>query len=214
MWKAEKWIQSAIGALIGTAIITVFTGSWSTFLFRWLTSIIPTRIITCFLFEREKPSKGQKAEQTKSEPFIVSEYYGRIEKAALNILEDQKPVDQIIILWWGLDGLRLNDDGSLEWISRKKPEPVNQNVFYQSAQSMAQARPPFDYSMFQSTQAQINALQTQNTVFQMQAAQQAQNMAMMAAFTSLYPSYSGFQQGLIAGTFPLTGCCCDQTILR
>lgn len=60
-----------------------------------------------------------------SEPFLVSEYYERMEKSALDIQKGQEPVDSIIVLWWGLDGLRLNESGELEWISRKEPEQTH-----------------------------------------------------------------------------------------
>ena len=73
-------------------------------------------------FIHDKIQRKQIQHQVKTEPFIVSEYYDRMEKAALDILEHQWPVDQTIILWWGLDGLRLNEDGTLEWVSRKKPK--------------------------------------------------------------------------------------------
>lgn len=133
------------------------------------------------------------------EPFIVSEYCDRIEKTSLAILEEQKPVDQIIILWLGLDGLKLNEDGETEWISRKKPEPVNQSVFCQPAQSIMQSAYPH-YSVFdmcQSVQSEtITGLQMQNVSLQMQATQSAQNMAMYSALQSCaipatyaYPSY-------------------------
>lgn len=191
--------------------------------------MIPYYIISLSEKKRKSPSEifADIGQSMIDEPFSVSSYYARIEKTSLDILDAKKPVDQIIILWWGLDGLRLNEDGELEWISRKKPEPVNQNVFYQTAQKMeqaiAQVSRPFDYSMCQSTQAQINALQAQNTALQMQAAQQAQNMAMMAALQSYivpYPTYPDRGIGGSGGTggyvtyysSQLGDCCCARTI--
>lgn len=53
----------------------------------------------------DKIQREQIQRQTETEPFIVSEYFSRMEQAALEILESQKPVDQTIILWLGLDGL-------------------------------------------------------------------------------------------------------------
>lgn len=53
-------------------------------------------------------------------PFSVSKYLERIERAALDIVENKEPVDHTIILWWGLDGLRLNENGTIEAVSRKK----------------------------------------------------------------------------------------------
>lgn len=66
----------------------------------------------------------------KSQPFIYpppplrlnkpSEYYKRMESISLDILENQKPLDYTIILWWGFDGLELDENDNLKWISRKK----------------------------------------------------------------------------------------------
>lgn len=108
--------------------------------------------------------------------FSGSAYLDRIEQAAIDILEERKPVDQTIILWWGLDGLTLDENGELKWISRKKPEPVNQNVFYQPCQSIfyADNYPVLGLNTCQNTQAKIDTLQMQNAALQMQAAQQAQ----------------------------------------
>lgn len=66
--------------------------------------------------------------------FSVSEYFDRIEKASIEILEEIKPVDHTIVLWWGLDGLRLNEDGTLEWTSRKRQTTGNE--FYQPCPSI------------------------------------------------------------------------------
>lgn len=147
------------------------------------------------------------------EPFSVPEYFSRIEKAYLDILEDCKPVDQVITLWWRLDGLRLNEDGTTEWISRRKPksEPISQNVFYQPERSIMQTQyPVYDVSgMCQSTQATIDALQAQKVSLSIQAAQSAQNMAIMQA---LCPPYPYFSQGLNnIGTYSLTRCFCEGT---
>lgn len=114
----------------------------------------------------------------KEPTWSVSAYYERMEEALIEILSRQKPVDQTITLWWGLDGLRLNEDGSLEWISKKKPEPepqpVNQNVFYQPCQSVlcANNRISAMGNMCQSPQSVLAALSAQNTALQIQAAQQ------------------------------------------
>ena len=68
-------------------------------------------------------------ERTPLEPnvnFSVSSYLEEIEKVHLSILEEQenwKP--DPITLWWGLDGVRLNDAGEVEWISRRKKPEVN-----------------------------------------------------------------------------------------
>lgn len=106
------------------------------------------------------------------EPFIVSEYYARMEQAALETLESQAPVDQTIILWWGLDGLRLNEDGTMEWVSRRKPRAINQDVFYQSCQSLqdtaiiSQLRPPMPGNLECSIDMQPTCLHLQSLMMQ------------------------------------------------
>lgn len=118
-----------------------------------------------------RPQKGQLPEHL--EPFVISEYYARTEQAAIDILETQEPVDQTIILWWGLDGLRLTEDGKLEWVSRRKPKPVQENVFYQLCQS-APAYNPDLLAQTQSTRASIDDLMAQNASLRMQALQAQQ----------------------------------------
>ena len=135
-----------------------------------------------------------------AEHFVVSEYLARIEKASIEILESRKPVEQIVILWWGLDGVRLNEDGTAEWISRKKPPPVQQNVFYQPCQAVI--LPP-QYDMCQSTQAQIAALMAQNIQLQVQAWQTEQNRQVVNALQSYVVQWPGYYARL-------TDCCCNQ----
>lgn len=70
----------------------------------------------------------------KQPPFSVPEYYDRAQQQQETLQaekENQKPY--AIILWWGLDGLRLNDDGSFEWI-RKNQKTVG--VSYRSQQTI------------------------------------------------------------------------------
>lgn len=59
--------------------------------------------------------------------FSTSAYMGRIEKAAVEIMQEaQNRTEYQLVLWAGLDGLRVNEDGTAEWIRRekKKPEPL------------------------------------------------------------------------------------------
>lgn len=75
-------------------------------------------------------SKSEKQEYTlveRYEPFSVSDYLTRIENTALDIQrkrEQEKP--HVIVLWLLLDGLRINGDGTFEWIRReeKKSDPL------------------------------------------------------------------------------------------
>lgn len=157
--------------------------------------------------ENNRTFENKKIELT--EPYSVSEHFARIEQTALEILNEQKPIDRTIILWWGLDGLRLNEDGSLECISRKKPA---ENVFYQPCQSVQPriefcAIPPETFSRMcnaagklttagsqvQSTRAQIDALMAQCTALQMQSWQSAQITSTIqqccVQYPAQYPSY-------------------------
>lgn len=131
--------------------------------------------------EEETAAAKIRAEYSRINSFSVAEYLGRMEQAQLEIWEKQKPVDQTVILWWGLDGLTLDENGELKWISRKKPEPVNQNVFYQPCQSILYADniPIFPAGMCQNTQATINALQARNAALQIQMVQQTQKQQIM-----------------------------------
>lgn len=54
MWKAEKWIQVAIGSMIGTAIATSIMGLWDYYMILWISSIPFSRVISFILFEVEE----------------------------------------------------------------------------------------------------------------------------------------------------------------
>lgn len=53
--------------------------------------------------------------------FSIPEYFDRIEKEHIKLLQEreQNPVSKVIELWWGLDGIRLLEDGTTEWVKRK-----------------------------------------------------------------------------------------------
>ena len=56
-------------------------------------------------------------ESTQS--FSVTKYLGRIEEECVR-LSMVKPDDYILVLWAGQDGLKLNKDGSMEWVKKSK----------------------------------------------------------------------------------------------
>lgn len=94
-------------------------------------SFISCIISALTIYRRRADAKTSQAEFRTD--FSVSNYLARTEKAYLQILEEQKPFEYELVLWWGLDGIRLNKDGTTEWISRKKkiesePVPVTQIV--------------------------------------------------------------------------------------
>ena len=160
----------------------------------WLIGMSVAIIICTLIYLiNERPYESKQLEPP--EPFVVSEYYDRMEQVALDILENQEPVDQTIILWCGLDGLRLNEDGTLEWVSRRKTKPVQENVFYQLCQS-APAYNPDLLAQMQNTRSSINALMAQNTSLQMQALQAQQTAQVINSlqqccvqYPAQYPNY-------------------------
>lgn len=95
--------------------------------------------------------------------FFAAEYLARIEEVVLNILENTEPIDKTITLWWGLDGLRLNEDGTTEWVNRRKRNSATQPMrtgYLLNGQ-------------MQNAKAQIDALMAQNAMLQMQSWQSA-----------------------------------------
>lgn len=77
----------------------------------------------CFWLEKVTEKLHKKIVGIETEdctPFIVSEYLSRIEQEHVKILDERdKEPAYIITLWLGLDGLRMNEDGTFEWVSRK-----------------------------------------------------------------------------------------------
>lgn len=152
------------------------------------------------------------------EPFSLPAYFDRMEQASLDILEKQEPIDQTIILWWGLDGLRLNEDGTIEWISRKRQKPVNQDTSYQMCQSIAPF-PIFDMSQStQATQEQILSLKLQKDMESFNVALQHQMQGLDSALQShvvpmqRYIGYLPYMQPTYLQSVlasPLTQCCCN-----
>lgn len=172
------------------------------------------------LFERDLEQHAAESEAIWQEfrtwmieRIVISEYYDRTEKAAIDILETQEPVDQTIILWWGLDGLRLNEDGTMEWVSRRKPKPVRGNVFYQPCKSMQNAN-MYCFDQSQSIRAtqmeqmsqqinqpiaqmtaqidqQINSLRAQNSGLERQMIQNLRAAAVISLLPM--PGYMGYR---------------------
>lgn len=175
-------------------------------------------IIPHFIVSRV--NRGNDTPKLEIAPFSFPAYFDRMEQAALEILENQEPVDQTIILWWGLDGLRLNEDGTLEWISRKKTKPVNQDISYQMCQSIQPNQAGLQQARWtdqtQSTRTKIEELMMRNVALQNQAAQYMQNTAMIGMLSPpIMPGYIGYspymQLPYIQSAFssPLTQCCCN-----
>lgn len=122
--------------------------------------------------------------------FYVFEYLSRIEQAHLDILEGLEPTDKAIVLWWGLDGLRVNEDGTTEWVSRKKRKS-SETVFYQPCQSIQTWT-----DQTQSTRERIEALMARNAALATQCLADARSAYMANAlqqccvqYTAQHPPY-------------------------
>lgn len=60
--------------------------------------------------------------------FDVVEYLDRIENICISIEKEYK-ISYTCVLWWGLDGLRINKDGSIEW-TRKSLKTKNPSELF------------------------------------------------------------------------------------
>lgn len=110
-------------------------------------------------FRRIKSNQIEPAQFVFRGPgFSVSEYMSRMEKAGIEIMQERwQSSGYQIVLWAGLDGLRLNDDGTTEWIRRdeKKPE--------QTVQNCANVTQLYNFPIAQNFLQQNMCCQTENT---------------------------------------------------
>lgn len=93
-----------------------------------VTKILLALMICCGICritpQTEKQDKKHKRQSplVYAQDFNVSAYLSRIEEEANKLLmEPTEPY--VLVLWTGIDGLRMNEDGSAEWI-RKDVEPI------------------------------------------------------------------------------------------
>lgn len=117
-----------------------------------------------------------------TEKCSVFEYLSRIEAAHLDILENIVPTDKTITLWWGLDGLRLNEDGTMEWVSRKKKR-TSESAPYQPCQ--CQSIQPFQTSMLHQARWDDQTQCTRNRMEALNAAIQQ----CCVQYSAQYPPY-------------------------
>lgn len=179
----------------------VFSAIWA--------AVIGTAFLIAIIAEGRKDKKNRDelqqfiAASINQKPFSVTEYFDRMERESLKLADQSE--QYLIVLWWGFDGLRLNEDGTAEWISRKPaPPPQIDYSFYSS---------PIMYSGLQniicngeSMQAQIQCLQAR----QLQALEsmQIQNMinSIKPAPFPAYPMQCCTTQ--YAPIYDLTQTCC------
>lgn len=148
----------------------------------------------------KNPDYPENTEKPYVSSFSVADYLKRTEEAYLKILEEQEPFEYELVLWWGLDGLRLNKDGTTEWISRRKktaplsgplPEyiratpmpaftPIYPNMCGMYNSNFA---PQFNYldmhNSMQAPQSAMDQFQAAIDAQQVQASQQVQNEYLM-----------------------------------
>lgn len=89
-------------------------------------------VFTSLFYHLIMKNKENAIEQIRSfsisdKPFSLSSYFDRIEKLNISLLEESENREtEPITLWLGNDGLRLNEDGTTEWI-RQEPEHIQKN---------------------------------------------------------------------------------------
>lgn len=95
-----------------------------------LVNAICSILIFCVNYFLFRDLKRQESHETScclsglatAPPFEASEYLARIQNEYFLILRNAQPVDWIITLWLCLEGLRIDPDGTSEWI-RREPAP-------------------------------------------------------------------------------------------
>lgn len=169
------------------------------------------------LYKRDKKNHVEWKEEQRCEleykraitpRFNVFEYMERIEKAFLETLETRQPISRSITLWWGLDGLRLNEDGTMTWVSRKKPKTLP------AIWDMCQTTTPIrTEGMQQAPEDEIAALKRQLNIMNLNEAMQHQNALIIASLQSNatpYPSY--FECGHMYLEKQIEQCCCNKLL--
>lgn len=162
--------------------------------------IISAIVLISVVIKNKKEKKIEQKQFTYISNFSVSEYFGRIEQENIQILmeRESRPPYQIV-LWAGLDGLRLNNDGTSEWIRKdmEKPKPKN-DVFC----SLPQLPYPTQYGIENTIpylQSKIANLQMQNMLF-LQNQYIINTIKPLSIQCNTIPSYYS----------NLTQCCCNR----
>lgn len=186
-----------------------------------LVAIIFTCIFTLILFRKlENKAELTVDEHKNVEPFCVSDYLKRTIELSDKLQHGKEQSDNYrLILWWGIDGLRLNDDGSYEWIKKEiikfntLPSPTgawHESMVQQTC--CASQYPRLDdllqvqqCNINQCQQSRIDELQMQNTILQLQCAQQQQIQNMI---DTIHPQMVSTPNFLLGGYY---GECCEKT---
>lgn len=176
-----------------------------------LVAIIFACIFTLIIFKKSENRVELNIDEQKNvEPFCTSDYLKRTIELSDKLQHEKEQSDNYgLVLWWGIDGLRLNADGLYEWIKKEPKKYISIPTLYPPAiggryESMAQQTCCISQyqrldSMLQCQQSRIDGLQMQNTMLQLQCAQQQQ---MQNIIDKLHPVY-------LAGGY--YGECCQKT---
>lgn len=104
----------------------------------------------------------------------ITSYFDRIAKVSEGIQKGAEGQESYILtLWWGIDGLKLNEDGTTEWI-RKGEKKYN-------AGGVAGAGEPIVYQLEIQESDLMAELQSKKLAAQIYEAQQKQFLAMIQA---------------------------------
>lgn len=169
-------------------------------------AIIFACIFTLIIFRKSENKVELNIDEQKNiESFCPSDYLKRIIELSDELQHEKEQSDNYsLILWWGIDGLRLNAGGSCEWI-KKEPKryisipPLYPSMTREGYNSMIQQTcctsqyqrldallQVQQCNMNQCLQSRIDELQMQNTMLQLQCAQQQQ---MQNIIDKLHPIY-------------------------
>ena len=159
-------------------------------------------LISCIISALTIYRRRTDANPSQSEPrskFSVSQYLECAEKAYLEILQQQEPFEYEIVLWWGFDGVRLNKDGSPEWISRKQE-------LITTPEGYAKLICPLDTRNLCNSKARIDVYNiadvwTQNRLEQ-QTNQIIDSIQSLQSMQNTYIPYPAYVQ-------QIQSCCCD-----
>lgn len=137
--------------------------------------------------------------------FSVSDYLQRIQCLSDELQHEKEQSDNYrLVLWWGINGLKLNVDGTSEWIKKESkkytsnpvsisPIPIERYDLMVQQTCCTSQYPRLDAllqvqqcNMNQCQQSHIDELRMQNTMLQLQYAQQQQAENLLKASNSTY----------------------------
>lgn len=187
--------------------------------------VVGTAFLIAIIAERRKYKEHRDKMQQflmatiSQKPFSVTEYLDRMERESLKLAYQSE--EYLIVLWWGFDGLRLNEDGTAEWISRRnEPKPI-----FAWTPDGGGGGCGFEYSTARLLDGSVFTYETQCAIEDIDDAMQAQAQALQAlqlqtlqtiqygnVINSIRPAYQTYPMQYCIGqytpTYGLTQTCC------